>query len=356
MTTTTTMQALVFEGPGQIALRALPKPRPGPGEVLVRVHRAAICGSDIRIVAGTKTRDVRPGHPIGHEAAGTVEAVGQGITAYTPGQRVAVCVVESCGQCVFCDAGCENLCPSRRTLGYHTDGAFAEYMLIPAHAVRRGNLFKLPVDLPMDVAPLIEPMACCLNGQQEMGLGDDQGPAWRRGGWSLVIFGAGPIGLMHLLIARARLAGTDFRVTVVEPQPHRRAMAEQLGADAVFAPDAFDQADAFDAAIIAVGVVELVPLAIRAVRPCGRVSLFAGFAVGAQAALDPNAIHYKQLRVHGASESRRSDFAQAMSLIAAGRVDPAPLLTHTFALADYQQAFDLAVQGTALKIAFNLLP
>jgi len=348
------MRALVFEGPSKLSLRQIPRPEPAEGEVLIRVRAAAICGSDVRIVSGSKTRDVRTGHTIGHECAGVVAAIGKSVKDYAPGQRVAVCVVVSCGQCAYCLTGRENLCETRITLGYHTDGAFADYMLIPAHAVNRDNLFKLPDSVALAYAPLIEPMACCLNGQHEMGLCEPRGAADRRDDQSLVIFGAGPIGLLHLMLARARSAVPFSEITVVEPRPHRREYARKLGADTVCSPDEFDAADRVDAAILAVGVPEVVPQAVGAVRKCGQISLFAGFPVGASAVIDPNAIHYKQIRLFGASESRRSDFAEAMSLMAEGHVDPAPLVTHRFALEDYREAFRVAADGSALKVVFDL--
>lgn len=348
------MRALIFEGPNRLNLQEVPRPEPADGEVLIRVHSAAICGSDVRIVEGSKTRDVRQGHPIGHEAAGTVAAVGEGVTDYSIGERVAVCVVVSCGRCGYCLSDRENLCETRATLGYHTDGSFAEYMLIPAHAVSRGNLFKLPDNVAMEYAPLIEPMACCLNGQHEMELFEQNGAADGPKTESLVIFGAGPIGLVHLMLARARSQGSLREITVVEPQSHRREYAMKFGANTACSPDEFDAADRFDAAILAVGVPDVVPLALKALRKCGRLSLFAGFAVGASAVIDPNAIHYKQIRVFGASESGRSDFAEAMSLMAEGKIDPSPLVTHRFALADYEAAFRTAADGSALKVMFDM--
>lgn len=338
------MRALIFDGPGRLRLDRVPVPQPGPGEVLVRVRSATICGSDVRIVSGRKTRDVRPGHPIGHECAGTVAAVGDGISGYEPDERVAVCVVVSCGDCEFCRADKENLCNERITLGYHTDGAFAEYMLIPAHAMGRGNLFKLPEEIPIESGPLIEPMACCLNGQLEMGLDESV--------QSLVIFGAGPIGLYHLLLAKAGFAGR--KVTVVEPMAHRRDHARGLGADCVCDPDECDAVEQFDGAIVAVGVPELVNTALRAVRRNGRLNLFAGFDAGTSAVIDPNAIHYKQITVTGASESRRRDYAEAMELIRSGKVDISPLVTHRFSLDEYEEAFRVASDGSALKVALAM--
>lgn len=348
------MKALIFEEPGRQILRDVPRPEPGPGEVLVQVHAAAICGTDVRILSGKKTRDVRQGHPIGHECAGTVAAVGDGVTCFRVGDRVGVCVVVSCGDCEFCRADKENLCTSRITLGYHTDGAFAEYMLIPAHAVARGNLFALPEEIPFDIAPLLEPLACCLNGQHEMHLGTE-GPAYRERGEDLIIFGAGPIGLMHLLLAKAKGSAINS-VTVIEPMEPRRQIAEQLGADKVLDPQVFKAEPEFDAAICAVGVPEIVPVALNAVRKMGKVNLFAGFTKGITVAVDPNVIHYHQLRVTGASESRRRDYAEAMSLVSEGRIRLEPLLTHRFSLEDYEQAFVNAADGSALKVAFIFQP
>ncbi|GMV97933.1 MAG: alcohol dehydrogenase [Phycisphaerae bacterium] len=357
-----TMPALVFEGPDRLRLREWPRPEPGPGEVLIRVGAATICGTDVRIVAGRKTRDVRIGHPIGHECAGTVAAVGPGVGGYAPGDRVGLCPVVSCGRCEYCRADHENLCATRITLGYHTDGSFAEYMLIPALAVARGNLFKLPASVSFEAAALLEPLGCCINGQHEMGLGElTSGDDGRR--LRLVIFGAGPIGLMHLLLAKARRGGTPradapaaesaFEVVVVERLEHRRQAALRLGADAACPPEDFNAEGEFDAAVIAVGVTELVPTALRALRKGGRLNLFAGFDAGAVAAIDPNAIHYRQLTVTGASESRRRDYAEGLALLSAGRIRLDPLVTHRFALADHEAAFRTAADGSAIKVAFS---
>ncbi len=346
------MRALVFEGPNRLRLREVPRPAAAAGEVLVRVHTAAICGTDLRIISGRKTRDVRVGYPIGHECSGTVAEIGQGVTCCQPGDRVAICVVVSCGQCSFCAADKENLCHRRITLGYHTDGAFAEYMLIPAHAVSRGNVFLLPEQVSIETAPLLEPMACCLNGQHEMDLGRPGAHLEAGRGESLVIFGAGPIGLLHLLLARAR-GGVD-RITVVEPRENRRAMASRLGADSVCGPEEFSALDEYDAAICAVGAPAVVPAALRAAGKLGKLNFFAGFDQGLNVSLDPNQIHYKQLRITGASESRRRDFAEALTLTKEGKVDTAPLLTHRFPLHRFEEAFATAADGSALKVAFDL--
>ncbi len=383
------MRALVFEGPGRLALRDWPVPQAGAGEILVRVHTATICGTDLRIVSGRKTRDVRVGRPIGHECSGTVAQVGDGVTAFAAGDRVAVHPVVTCGRCAYCTADRENLCPERITLGYHTDGAFAEYMLIPARAVARGNLFKLPDGADLSVASVLEPAGCCVNGQREMGLisgsvyadaTESPAPLRRTNGgaetsvphpalrdgighpllagsegrWppeSLLVIGAGPIGLLHVMIARAARPG--LRITVVEPREHRRAAAAGIAAGVDVAdPAAFEALESFDAVILAAGVPEMVNAALRAVRKEGRVNLFAGFDAGSVIPADLNAIHYKQLHVTGASESRRRDFAEALWLLVDRRVDLGRVITHRFRLESYEEAFRVATDATALKVAF----
>ncbi|MBI4580829.1 MAG: alcohol dehydrogenase catalytic domain-containing protein [Planctomycetes bacterium] len=358
MSVAPTMKALVFEGPGRLQLRDVARPTPAEGEVLVHVHRATICGTDIRIVEGRKTRDIRYGYPIGHECAGTVAEVGPGVTGYAPGERVAVCVVVSCGECRDCRADRENLCAGRITLGYHTAGAFAEYMLIPAQAVRRGNLFKLPDEVGLEVAPLLEPMGCCVNGVHEMHPERARPPASGRpsdadaASRSLAILGAGPIGLLHLKIARAYRR--HERIVMTEPLPHRREAALRFGADAALAPEAFEPAGTFDDVLVAFGDTSLVDVAMRAAGKCGRVSLFAGFDEEARVSFDPNLVHYQQLRLTGGSESRRRDYAEALALVRDGSLDLTGLVSHWFPLGTHEEAFRTATQRLGLKVGFQV--
>src|SRR6266542_486872 len=218
---TTTMQAAVFRGPNQMELREIPRPDPGPGEVLIRVGACAVCGTDLRIFAGGKTRGVYPPRVLGHEIAGQVIALGPGADQYTdvkPGDRVAVPPGVPCLACRFCNTGHENLCKRRKGLGYFYDGGFAEYMIVPDVAVRHGLLYHVPDSLSDAEAAIAEPLACVVNGQSksQVKLGD-----------VVVITGAGPIGLMHLQLSR--LAGAR-KILVSEPSAERRALAAELGA------------------------------------------------------------------------------------------------------------------------------
>jgi L-iditol 2-dehydrogenase len=168
----------------------------------------------------------------------------------------------------------------------------------------------------------------------------------------LLVIGAGPIGLLHLMIARG--AGAAGRITVVEPRENRREAARRLGADEVIEPAEFAAVERFDAVILATGIGEMVNPALRAVRKEGRINLFAGFDAGSAFPVDLNAIHYKQLQISGASESRRRDFAEALSLHLDGRLDLGAIITHRLPLSSYEEAFRIATEGTALKVAFEL--
>ena len=168
----TTMQGAFFLGPNEMALRDVPVPVPGPGEVLLRVGACAVCGTDLRILSGGKTRGVVPPRVLGHEIAATVVAHGDGaeaITGVPVGTRVTLPPGITCGACRFCVIGLENHCTRREAFGYKYDGGFAEYMLVPAHAARRQILYRVPDTLPDAEASLAEPLACVVNGQRKIG-------------------------------------------------------------------------------------------------------------------------------------------------------------------------------------------
>ena len=181
-------------------------PALGPGDILVRVRAATICGTDLRIYAGSKTRGVRIPSILGHEFAGDIAAVGEGEGAWRAGQAVAVAPVIPCGDCDYCKANLGNLCDRRSALAYEYDGAFAQYIRIPAAAIRAGNVFALPEDISYTAAAIAEPLSCCINGIENMG--------GIQAGDTVLIVGAGAIGTMHLQLAKAAPA---TRVIVSEP-------------------------------------------------------------------------------------------------------------------------------------------
>jgi L-iditol 2-dehydrogenase len=333
-----------------LRVEEIPTPTAGPGEVLVEVGANTICGTDLRIVRGTKTAHVRLPVVVGHEAAGRVAEVGAGVTGYRPGERVALLPAIPDRTCWACQAGMENLCvnPDRRILGYSVDGGMAEFMLVPAEAVATGCLFVARTELPYEQLALAEPLGSVVGAQRRTPIG---------AGDTVLIMGAGPIGLLHLQLALLNGAGA---VIVSQRSATRRAAAKQLGATTVVDPTTEDLGAVVhevtggrgvDVTFICIGVPALVDQALRLTRVAGRVDIFAGMAGTGEASISANLIHYRQLTLTGSSDIRRTDYAAALEHIESGRIDSAAMVTHRFPLTDVDAALTAATDGSAIKVA-----
>ncbi len=343
------MQAAVLLDINKIAYQTVADPQLQTGDILIKIKAATICGTDIRILRGKKTAGVRYPSILGHEFAGVVVDTG-GHEQVQLGQAVTVCPAFSCGGCDNCLRGAENLCSKLTAMGYEIDGGFAEYVRIPASAVASGHVFAVPEGTSFERAALAEPLACVINGQERVGI--DTGDV-------VVILGAGPIGLLHVKLAR--LSGAK-RIIVSQTSDIRRQAALAAGADDVIDPHADDVVERVryltagvgaDVAICAIGKPELADAAIRMVRPRGRVNLFAGFSKGVRAELDVNALHYGELGVSGAFGLTRAHFKRALHLIATRQIEVESLLTHRFGLADIPLALTTAEQGSAIKVVIT---
>lgn len=343
------MRGLTYRGPGVPAeLSELPTPEPGPGELRIRIGANTVCGTDLRIIRGEKTKGVDLGVVLGHELAGHVDAVGDGVLGFETGDLVALPPSITCGLCIPCRRGQEHLCERVHLVGYDVDGGLAEHMLIPREAIARGQLTKASVDLDPTQLCLAEPLSCCLNGMDNyrVEVGD-----------VVVILGVGPIGMIHLQLAR--LAGAQT-VIVSDPNTSRLARARALGADVTVDPteqnllevvrDVTDGVGA-DVAVLCIGLPELVNECLELVRKRGRVSIFAGLAGEGWSTIAANLIHYRELTVVGASNSGRESFARAVRLISSGAIDTRSLVTHTFGLSRATEAIEFVATGEGLKVA-----
>ena len=344
------MKAAVLRAPNEFVVDSVATPKAGPGELVLRVKAATVCGTDIRILRGRKTKGVRFPSILGHEFAGEVVDVGPGVTQFSCGDRVCANPVMPCRACAYCKMGRENVCLNRQAIGYEFDGAFAEFLRVPAVALQSGNVVRMPEGMRYEAAALAEPLACCLNGMRnaEVGLGD-----------AVVVIGAGPIGLMHAALARR--AGARL-VVMSEPNPGRRQAAAERGVDRTVDPSAEDLGGVVrgltdglgaDVVILAIGAAPLANEALGMVRKGGRVNLFAGFATGDAPAMDVNAIHYNEIAVTGASALSRRDYEMALQLLATGQIDAASLITHRFGIADAVAALAEAESGRALKVVIT---
>ena len=337
------MKALRFHEPGRISVEEVPDPTPGAGEVLLRVGAAAICHSDIRVYRGQK--HARPGVIPGHEVAGVVAAVGEGVDGLSARDRVVLCPIIACGRCFFCLSGRRHRCLQRRTMGYDEDGGLAEQLLAPAAIVSLGHLLPVPPDLPLQRACLTEPLACVLNSLETCGLA---------AGSSLAIIGAGPMGLFHLLLARSLGAGL---IIVSEPDEERAEVARRFGATRVVDPRreelsaaVLEQTDGLgvDAVVVAVGSPEALEVSLASVRRQGVVNLFAGFPPGSSVPFDPNVVHYNEVRLTGSQNASPDQYRRALQLLPRlSRIDA--VTTHRFPMAEATGAYEVRLRNEGLK-------
>lgn len=337
------MRACVFSAPGEVAVVDKPMPEAGPGEIVLRVGAAGLCHSDVRVFKGEKY--AKPGVIPGHEMSGVIAQVGSGVTGWSEGDRVSVCPIIACGSCHFCRVGKRNRCVKRITLGYDEDGALGEYVLLPEPIVRLGHIFRLPDSVPLDLASLLEPASCVFNSMELL----DVGP-----GTNLLLVGAGPMGLMHLVIARALGAN----VIASEPDEERRAGARALGATAVIDPLSQDvpkavkeltDGEGADAAAVTTGAVPAVAPALHSVRKQGIINLFGGFPPNSSIDLDPNLIHYNEIVLTGSQNATIAQYELCLKLLPK-LGDLRQVVSHTFTIEDapkaYESRLDLAGRKT----------
>lgn len=341
------MKALIFEGPNNLEVKEVPIPALQDGDLLVKVSACLICGTDIRIYRGKKTKDVRIPSILGHEFSGVIEEINGKAEGFKIGDAVSIAPVLPCLTCYNCKHGQENVCLNRTAFGYEYDGAFAEYVRVPAAAIKSGNVYHAPAGADLDNIALAEPLACCINGQgnSPIKLGD-----------TVVIMGAGPIGLMHMILAKQ----SGAKVIVSEPSEQRRNKALSLGADLTVDPTSenlqsivmdLTEGVGADVIILAIGITSLINQAIDLVRKRGYVNLFAGFSAGDMPPIDVNKIHYKELRITGTSASSRKDHETALKLITNKIIDPSKIVTHKYSLSQALEAFKAAESGIGIKVA-----
>ncbi|NLH17848.1 MAG: alcohol dehydrogenase catalytic domain-containing protein [Phycisphaerae bacterium] len=345
------MKAAVFHAPGDMRIETVPTPTIGDDDVLLKIHACAICGTDQRIFRhGHKA--VKPPHILGHEIAATVSAVGKNVTDCRVGDKVCLDPIVACGTCSCCKRGLTNLClvfkQTTEAFGYFYPGGFAEYMAVPGRAVRRGTLLRVPAGLSLDQAAIAEPMACALNGMttSQMSVGE-----------SIVIIGTGPIGCMHISLARNLGAA---RIIVAEIQPDRLEMARRFGADRYVNPQTEDltaavmqETDGLGASVVMVAVSNRMAQqnAVALAAPRGRVNFFGGLPKDDfQVTVDSNAVHYKELYLHGTSGTTGAKIETCMALMAAGRMPGREFITRTLALDELPGYLAAGQFGNDLKV------
>lgn len=341
------IKAVVLEGPNQFKVKAVEKQKISNDEILLKMEKSAICGTDIRILEGKKTKDVRYPSVIGHEMCGIIEEVGENVQGYEVGEKVSIANVIPCGSCSSCLNGRENACINREAIGYQYDGGFAEYVKIPKSCIKAGNVIKLPERVSFTAGALIEPLACCIRGLKNAGTGFND---------TVLVIGAGPIGLMHIQLSK--IAGAS-KVIVSEPNEFRRAKAKTLGGDIIIDPTSENLKDIImketnnlgvDVIIVAIGVPAIIDSTIQLCKKGGTVCLFAGFAGTGECNVNANIIHYNEINICGSTAYKRSDYLAAAEMVKTGKIDLDEIATHTYKIDDFIEAYEMAKSGAGLKI------
>ncbi|MEX2672704.1 MAG: alcohol dehydrogenase catalytic domain-containing protein [Phycisphaeraceae bacterium] len=327
------------------AVREVERPTIGPDELLLRVQACSICGTDLKIV-GNGHRKLRDGQTItlGHEFVGTIEEVGSRLTGFAEGDRVGVAPNSGCGRCGMCMRGMGNMCATFTAFGIDGDGAHTEFVRIPAAAISQGNVIPLSDGMPWELATLAEPLSCVVNAQRGLNI---------ETGETVLVYGAGPMGLLNVMLAAA--AGAT-RLIVVDLKDERLAAAKKCGATQTINSSKTPVKEVLaegevDVVVTAVPVPQLQQEAMALLGPFGRLCLFAGWAKGTNGVpLDTNPIHYKNLIVTGATGGSARDYATALRLISSGKVDVSKIISDVFTLEELDEAYAAAMSGEVMKV------
>jgi L-iditol 2-dehydrogenase len=341
------MKAAMLYGVKDLKIEEIPTPKVEAGEVLVKVKAATTCGTDLKIFQrGYVEKIIKLPTIFGHEWAGEVVDVGEGLEWPAKGMRVRAGNSAPCLHCTMCQKGKYNLCKNMIWLW----GAYAEYIKVPARMVLV-NMQEIPPHVSYEEAAITEPLACVLHGAEEAGvkLGD-----------SVVIIGAGPIGLLHLLTAKK--LGAE-KVIVIDLVKERLNFAEKLGADETINAGNADVAESIrkltkgygaDVVIEAIGLPATWEHALKLVRKGGTVLEFGGCPSGTEIKVNAEMLHYGEVTVMGAFHAMPLHFRKALNLIASRTIDVRPLITRKMKLEEIREAFEiLTTSKSEIKIAIN---
>jgi L-iditol 2-dehydrogenase len=341
------MKAIVKVAPGvgNVEVRDILEPQPGPGQVKIRVHAAGLCGTDLHIYKD----EFRSWPPVvlGHEVAGEIVELGEGVLGLAPGMRVTTeTYFHYCGTCRYCRAGHINLCLERRSIGSAVNGGFTRYLVVPAR-----NLHELPTDVDFHAGALTEPLACVVHATLTA-------PTVAPGDVA-VIAGPGAIGLLTLQVVKA--AGAAAIMLGTDADEHRLALASTLGADHVVNVQRNDPAalihelteGGFGADVVyeCAGAGAAAQQLLTLVRRRGRYVQIGLF--GQPVAWDLDQLVYKELTATGSNASTPPSWRRAIELMRTGKVKTAPLITHIFPVTEWERGFAVFEERAGVKTIFT---
>lgn len=345
------MKAVVVRAPLAFDVEEVRAPEVPAGGLLLDVKACGLCGSDLRTLRSGHRKVTFP-WTIGHEICGVVAETGSGYTGqWQRGDLLSMGPVVYCGQCDFCLEGRFELCEHYREIAQVWPGGFAEQMAVPAEAIRLGVIERVPAGVDPVSAAIAEPISSCLNAQEQgqVGLGD-----------TVMIIGSGPIGCIH--IALARLHGAE-KVIIADINAERLRMAEPFAPDAVIDASQRDlvaevrqltQGKGADVIVTATPAPVAPVQAVEMARKGGRILLFGGLPKDdSKPGVDLNIVHYNALHLIGTTIFSPRHYRIAVKLVASNRISVHKLITHRFPLADFKQGAMMALEGKVLKAVFE---
>ncbi|MDH6364007.1 L-iditol 2-dehydrogenase [Enterococcus sp. PF1-24] len=341
------MKAVQLLGKEKIRLTEVSKPIIDDTELLIKVKAASICGTDVRMFKNGYV-NVDEEHPLilGHEISGVIEEVGNLVNGYEKGMRVAVAPNMGCGICDQCVSGNTHLCAEYEAFGINLPGGFAEYLKVPEKAIRQGNVTLLQDEISFEEAALIEPFSCVFNGQEISGV---------NAGDTVLIVGAGPIGIMHAMLALNRGAG---KVLMNDLQIDRLNTAKELVPElTIVTSDNLQEKIMFetggkgvDLCIVAAPAPKVQEESFNYMGMNGRLLFFGGLPKEKEnVPLNTNLLHYKQLRVYGCTRASLNGYRLSEKLIASGRIPLNQLITKLYPIDSFMEALKNAEQAVGMK-------
>ncbi|MQY58873.1 MAG: alcohol dehydrogenase catalytic domain-containing protein [Clostridia bacterium] len=345
------MKAAVLKGIENLEMEDISRPTPSPQEILIKVKACSICGTDIRVYHHGH-KHMRFPRITGHELSGEIVEIGKRVEGHKLGEKVAIAPAIPCGRCHYCRRGMQSMCINLTAIGYHYDGGFAEFMVVPEDAVRNGCVNTIPSELSFEEAALAEPLACAINGQQlsQIDLGN-----------TVVVVGAGPLGCIHLQLAKAKGAS---RTILVELSRERIDFAKKFAfPDIVINPSSENaiqrikeetEGRGADRIIVSCPSGKAQEESLSMVAPRGIINFFGGLPLDNPfIKLNSNLIHYGEFYVVGTHGSAPYHNELALSLISQEKVRIKELVTHRLPLERLEEGLALAESKKGMKVLIN---
>jgi len=328
------MRAAVFHGPLDLRIEDQNTPTPSNEEIVVKIEVSGLCPSEVRIYKNGSS-SVKPPITLGHEFSGYVHEVGSDVDGITKGERVNVAADSYCGACKMCRSSHENLCEKSIVFGYNTDGGHADYVKVPKRFVARGGVFELPPGAEFEETSMTEPVACSLNTIETLGT---------QPGKSVAVIGDGPMGILHVGLAKLYGADQVFLAGLVD---WKMKIGKEFGASTIVNTAEEDPVDTLlketegkgaDVVVVTAVTPQTIQQGLKMASRRGYVSIFGGTPKGVTAQLEPNIIHYNELFLTGNFGYSYAQYGKAFNIIANHKLPVKRLVTHRFSLDNIQEA------------------